>query len=512
MNSPTLTSSSTLFGHPKGLYILFMTEVWERFGYYGMRALFILYLTKYLLYSDSSALSIFGAYFTLIHALPVLGGFMADNYMGYRNAIITGAILMLVGQCGMALIDPMIYNGSDAMMARDPWLLQAFYLSMACTAVGVGFLKPNISIVVGALYPDANKKRDAGFTIFYTGISLGAMSAAVICGYVGEVYGWHYGFGLSAIGILIGLMTFLLGQKYLRSAYTHLHESRNEQNVINTFWKKSISSVLVVVIILMTWQFLINYLMVGIALLFTIVILTTYIFYYALFKCTTKERDRIIVIMVLTFFMVVFFALMEQAGGSLVLFADRMVDRNILGVDILASQFQALNPTFVMLGGLFYGWFWIFLERKQYEISTPMKFACGIVQAGLGFCLLAFSLFSYSAGGLVSPVPLILTSLLVSSGELWIAPTALSMVTKLAPPRICGLMMGALFMSLAGAGFIAAQIARIFIVGEGGEVDQVTQAGNFYELFKVLAALSVGLGLLLLLLVRPLRRRMHGIH
>ena len=213
--SPGLTMDTSFFGHPRGLFICFATEMWERFSFYGMKFLLLLYLTKYHLFSDSNGLEVLGGYAALVYAMPVLGGLLADRYLGMRKAVVFGGILLVLGHLGMAFEGEAARRQGDAIL-RDESALQIFYFSLALIVIGVGFLKPNISTIVGRLYSEQDSRRDAGFTIFYMGINLGAFSATLLCGYLGETYGWRYGFGAAGIGMLIGLATFLRGQRHLQ--------------------------------------------------------------------------------------------------------------------------------------------------------------------------------------------------------------------------------------------------------------------------------------------------------
>ncbi len=319
-------------GHPRGLFVCFATELWERFSFYGMKFLLLLYLTKYHLFSDSDGLEVLGAYAALVYAMPVIGGLLADRYLGMRKAVIFGGVLLVLGHLGMALEGEQARQVGDTVV-RDTGTLQAFYFSLALIVIGVGFLKPNISTIVGRLYGADDPRRDAGFTIFYMGINIGAFAATLLCGYLGETFGWRYGFGAAGIGMLIGLATFLYGQKHLHG----LAEPRDNALLlqqsplgINKEWTIYLCGLLAV---FAAWKMLQFHGAVGHMLNLLSVAVLAGLGWFITVKCNPVERSRMLVLLVLTMSTVVFWALFEQAAASMTLYADRVLDRTILGYD-----------------------------------------------------------------------------------------------------------------------------------------------------------------------------------
>jgi POT family proton-dependent oligopeptide transporter len=339
-----MNTTSDFLGHPKGLFVCFATEMWERFSYYGMRALLILYLTKHWEFSDATSYLIYGAYTSLVYIMPVFGGMLADQILGSKKAVTYGAILLVLGHTGMAIESNQ----------------QIFYLSLALIVSGVGFLKPNISTMVGSLYAEGDPRRDSGFTIFYMGINIGAFSASLLCGYLGETYGWAYGFGAAGVGMLLGLIIFLWGQKYLQGLAEPPSEKYKETSMgISYEYWAYISGIFMV---LGSWFLVQNQEVVGTLLGGFGAICIAIWLMYALFKCSPEERDRLIVVGILILFSLIFWALFEQAGSSLNILTDRGVDRSIFGWVVPASMFQSLNAGFIFTLAPFFA---IHQEFKQ---------------------------------------------------------------------------------------------------------------------------------------------------
>jgi len=500
------------FGHPKGLYVCFATELWERFSFYGMRFLLLLYLTKYHLFRDVDGLNVLGAYAGLAYALPVIGGLLADRYLGMRKAVIFGGLLLVLGHCGMAFEGHAAYV-ADGVIVRDTAALQVFYLSLSLIIMGVGFLKPNISTIVGRLYGENDPRRDSGFTIFYMGINIGAFVATLLCGWLGETFGWRYGFGAAGIGMLIGLLTFTLGQKHLHGHAEPAHPEKLKERILPGLSREAAIYLGTAVSLAGVWWLVQrNPLVHDLLISLTVVLLLGLAWF--LRSCTPVERHRMIVLIVLIFSTVVFWALFEQAAASMTLFADRVVDRRVLGLSLTASQIGSFNSLFIMLFAPVFAWLWIKLARRGLEPSTPVKFALGIVQAGLGFGALVFGSQFPDETGHVALVWLALAYLLHTTGELCLSPVGLSAVTKLSVPRVVGVMMGAWFLATAYAENLAAQIAKIAAIESmpGEAVDMVAQLAIYSGLFELLFWIGLGVGLLLLVVSPWLRRGMHGIH
>ena len=491
MTNPSI-SQKTIFGHPAGLFILFFTEMWERFSFYGMKALLIFYLTKYLLFSDVEGNLLIGSYAALVYAIPVVGGFIADRYLGFRKAIVLGGILLVLGHLGMA------YEGNAATatltgeITRDNIALQVFYLSLAFIIVGVGFLKANISSLVGELYAAGDKRRDSGFTIFYMGINLGSFVATLLCGWLGETYGWSYGFGAAGIGMLFGLITFILGKKTLQGKGESTNPEFLERKSfgLKNEWIVYGASVLSTVAI---WQMVQSHSVVQNLLIVSGAASFIYIVYYALTQLDKIAREQLAALTILIIFTVIFWALFEQSYTSMNLFADRILDRG----DITASAFLSLNALFIILLAPVFAWMWVKLGK--YNPNTAVKFSLAIMLVGLGFGALVMGI-NVSGLGKVAMFWMVLTYLLHTCGELCLSPVGLSAVTKLSPHKIVGFMMGVWFLATASSEFIASILANIASVETAsGEITDLAVAKESYlKLFNYLFYTGVGVGLFLL--------------
>ena len=495
-----LQNTGTFLGHPKGLFICFLTEMWERFSYYGMRALLILYLTKHWEFTDTTSYLIYAAYTSLVYITPVLGGMLADQILGSKKAVTFGAILLVFGHLGMAI------ENSE----------QIFYLSLALIVSGVGYLKPNISTMVGALYEEGDSRRDSGFTIFYMGINIGAFTATLLCGYLGEEIGWAYGFGAAGIGMLFGLIIFLWGQKHLAGLAEPPTNKYRE-----TFYLGGLAAgtyeiwayIAGVAMVLVTWFLVQNSAIVGTLLGgFGALFIGAWLL-YALFRCEQEERDRLIVVGILIFFSLIFWALFEQAGSSLNILTDRGVDRVIFGWEVPASMFQSLNAGFIFTIAPLFAFLWIALAKRNIEPSTPVKFSIGIFFVGLGFLALVYGMES-SDGLQTGIIWIVLIYLLHTLGELCLSPVGLSSVTKLSPQRIVGFMMGMWFFASAAGNFVAGEIAKATatdVSGASADVYDLVQKQSFIDVYTNVGLMAVGVAFVLLLLSPLLNSRSHGI-
>ena len=489
-----MSSTSDFLGHPKGLFVCFATEMWERFSYYGMRALLILYLTKHWEFTDTTSYLIYGAYTSLVYIMPVFGGMLADQILGSKKAVTYGAILLVFGHLGMTV------ESSE----------QVFYLSLALIVSGVGFLKPNISTMVGALYEEGDPRRDSGFTIFYMGINIGAFTATLLCGYLGEEIGWAYGFGAAGIGMLLGLIIFLWGQKYLEGLAEP--PSNKYMTKINGISYENWAYISGVVMVLITWFLVQNSQLVGQLLVgFGVIFIGAWLF-YALLKCAPEERDRLIVVGILILFSLIFWALFEQAGSSLNILTDRGVDRVIFGWEVPASMFQSLNAGFIFTIAPLFALLWIALAKRNMEPSTPIKFSIGIVFVGLGFLALVYGMKS-SEGLQTGVFWIILIYLLHTLGELCLSPVGLSSVTKLSPQRIVGFMMGMWFFASAAGNYVAGLIARATASessGEASDVFNLAQKQAFMDVYTDVGLIAIGCGIFLAIITPLLKKLMHG--
>jgi len=460
----------TLFqmrNHPKGLYVLFFAEMWERFSYYGMRALLVLYLTKHFLFTDSQAYGIYGAYTTLVYITPVIGGLLADRYLGQRKAVAFGAVLLVAGHLGMAVEGEPITSAAE----RSDSIMSIFYLSLALIIAGVGFLKANISAIVGELYPKTDERRDGAFTLFYVGINLGAFAGALLAGYLGETYGWKYGFGLAGLGMLAGLIVFVWGKPWLEGAGESSNPAllaKKQFAGLSTEWVIYLSTFVGVAAI---WFFISDVGLVKWLLYISMAVTYLYIIVTSVTKLEPHARNRIFAALFLISIQVLFWALFEQAGSSLNLYTDREVDRTIFGQEVVASVFQSLNAMYIIVLGPVFAALWVFLGKRGLDPSAPAKFGLGVIQLGLGFLVLVWG--AQAAGVNMTPVIFIfLIYLLHTTGELCLSPVGLSAMTRLSTPKMVGLIMGAWFLASGAGNWAAAQIAKL-TAADGGGGEQV---------------------------------------
>lgn len=436
-----------LWGHPKGLYILFFTEMWERFSYYGMRAILVLFLISVVSgdnpgfgWTESQALFLYGWYTALVYIMSIAGGWVADKFWGQKKTVLIGGILLCFG------------HGILAVQA-----LWAFYTGLALIILGVGGLKPNISTMVGGLYPPGDDRRDKGFTIFYIGINLGAFLSALIVGYVGETIGWHYGFGLAGIGMVIGQIVYMWGHKFLKG----VGEATKDLTPAELAAKKK--------------------------------------------PLTSIEFDRIKVMLISFILIIVFWGAFEQAGGLMNIYTKQKTDLTLsftiplLNLNsIPASWFQSVNALFIIIFGVPVAAFWYKWKHKGRESSSLLKMAIGIIIMGWGFLFMTAASLQYEAVGKSAMYWLVLAYLFHTIGELCASPVALSFITKLAPLKYASLMMGAYFAATGVGNFVA------------GTVGEWSQSAGELEIFTGIAIFCTAIGLLVIALLKPLKRLTHG--
>lgn len=531
------SNTDELFGHPKGLYVCFATELWERFSFYGMKYLLLLYLTKYHLFSDGAGLEVLGSYAGLVYTLPVIGGMLADRYLGMKKSVIFGGILLCFGHLLMAVeghqavqyvagtiltADITLNNGTvltagtqltETVKIQDLAALNVFYLALSLIVVGVGFLKPNISTIVGQLYSKDDPRRDSGFTIFYMGINLGSFAATIICVYLGETFGWRYGFGAAGIGMLFGLVTFTKGLKYLRG----LAEPPDVEVLSGKVWGLISREHLIYLTSLLSlsvfWLVIQHEPVVFAAQQVLLIASGVGLIAYAALKGSREEFQQMLVLMVLIASTIVFWALFEQAAGSMTLFADRVVDRSIVGIEITAGQFGSLNAGFIIMLSLPFAALWVWLDKYKLNPNIPIKFALGIMQAGLGFGVLVIGAQYPNEAGKISLWWLVLAYLIHTTGELCLSPVGLSAVTKLAIHRVVGLSMGVWFLATALSETLAMRLGKLAAIDtQGGELNSVSDNLIIYtQLFEFLMWIGIGTGVAILLISPLLKRGMHGV-
>jgi proton-dependent oligopeptide transporter, POT family len=469
-------------GHPKGLYVLFFAEMWERFSYYGMRALLIFYLTKHWLFADDKANLIYGAYTALVYITPVLGGYLADRYLGQRKAVLFGGIILAIGHGLMAV---------EGTGGQTDATINVFWAALAFIIVGSGFLKANISVIVGQLYSLTDTRRDGAYTIFYVGINVGAAVGTILVGYLGETYGWGYGFGLAGIGMLLGLVVFVLGRPLLMG-----QGEPPKPLSKSTEWSLygiGLGSV-AVIWALVQYQSVIQTLLAisGVALL-------GYVLYES-FKLEKEPRERMFAILFLIALNPLFWGLFEQAGGSMNLFTDRYVDRG----GVPASLFQSINPIYIVLFGPLFAALWVWLGKRGSEPSAPAKFGLALLQMGIANLVLVWGA---SAIGLEAMTPVLfvfLYYLLATTAELCLSPVGLSAMNRLAPKHLASLIMGAWFYMTAVGNFVAGKIGE----ATGGEGGEMTKQG-LLDIYQMFGWISIGVALAVLAISPIIKRWMH---
>jgi len=434
-------SQRELFGHPVGLYILFFTEMWERFSYYGMRAILVLYLVQTttdanpgLGWSNGEALALYGWYTMLVYVASIPGGWIADKFIGQKKSVLYGGILLVAGHSILAV--------------EQMW---AFYTGLGLIVAGVGMLKPNISTMVGGLYRQGDIRRDKGFTIFYIGINVGAFLSSLIVGYVGEVHGWHYGFGLAGIGMALGLLQYLVGQKYLKHVGNFLGTSENQMD--KEAMKKPLTKI---------------------------------------------EKDRVIVLFISFLLVIVFWGAFEQAGGLMNIYAKEKTNRMLMGWEIPASWFQSLNAMFIIFLGTSVAAYWAKKKLKGKVATSLYKMIIGLIIMGTGFFFMSAASSQFDSQGSSAMYWLVLAYLFHTVGELCISPVALSYITKLAPLKYGSLMMG-IYFAMTGFGNKLAGL-----LGESAE-----GLGEF-TVFTGIALFCVLFGALVMLFRKKLEILTHG--
>lgn len=480
-------------GHPKGLYFLFFTEMWERFSYYGMRAIFILFMTKVLMMKDGDASQIYGSYTGLVYLTPLLGGYLCDKFLGNRHSIIIGGVLMALGQFLMFMSANLGLNGGVIVM----------WAGLTAIIIGNGFFKPNISTMVGQLYPAGDRRIDSAFTIFYMGINLGAFFSPLVCGSMD----FKWGFLMACIGMVISLICFIVYQKkYLIS------EEGKELGL--PVKKLDLKNILIIIgsigIIFFMLNFkqivgndmdVISYFIYGAMVVMPIIILSDK-------SLTGIERKRIIVVFILAFFVIFFWGAFEQAGASLTLFADRQTNRSLFGWEMPASYFQSVNPLAVILLAPVFSMIWGFLYLRKLEPSSPKKMALGLGLVALGYLIIAIAVNGLGVSDKVSMWWLVALYIIHSMGELCLSPIGLSMVSKLAPLRLSSLMMGTWFLANAAANKFAGTLSALIpptvdpasaepVVYPSIFGIQITNLYEFFMLFIVMTAVAAGILFLL---------------
>ena len=491
------------YGPPRGLKTLFFTEMWERFSYYGMRALLILFMTTSaatggLGFDTAKAGAIYGTYVSLVYITSLPGGWLADRFLGQRRATLYGGVLIMLGHISLAVPS-----------------LTTFYLGLGLVVLGTGLLKPNISTMVGELYGPDDERRDAGFSLYYMGINTGAFIAPLVCGWfaqseqfrrmLGSVgiapeNAWHWGFGMAAVGMFFGLLQYLSGWKHLGSAgmYPAPAESPEAAEANRRLLRRSIAATALTValvtglalagIITITAQGVSN-------VLGVVLVLTSVLFFLWMFtagKWTSEERKRLVVVLVLFVAAMIFWSVFEQAGSTLNLFAQRSTRTEVAGFAFPPSWLQSVAPFLLVVLAPVFAWLWFKLGR--HDPSSPAKFTIGLVCVSLSFAILVIPGQAAAQGMRVSPLWLVATYFLHTCGELCLSPVGLSAMTKLAPARIVGLTMGVWFVALSAGNYLGGRVAGLY------------ETFSLPQLFGAVAAFAALAALVLALLIKPIRR------
>lgn len=498
-----------LFGHPVGLFYLFFAEMWERFSFYGMRALLTLYMVEVVFEAlaerDFATAAVYASYGSLVYASTVIGGQISDKILGMRNSIFLGGILMAIGHFVLAIENDM-----------------AFFLALALIIVGNGFFKPNISTFVGTLYPEGDPKKDSGFTIFYMGINIGGWIAPLLCGWLAYAYGWHYGFGLAGIGMLTGLIVFWSGIR--KNVFGDRGLPPNEEVMNKKVWGikqgvlipvLTVLAAPVIAYLLSAYkslgtegtflgdQNIVNIIFKGIAIAILLYLANIMI------KATLEERKKLFVAVLITFFMTIFWGFHELSGSVITLFAARNVDLTLMS----AAQTNSLNSMFIIILAIPISMMWTYLSKRKLNPRTPYKFGMGLLFAGISFYVLAISASSADANGLVPFAYLLLMYFLLSIGELFMSPVGLSKITDLSPKRIVAFMMGVWFLSSSFAfqvvGFIGKQLAIESTDKNVGGFETLTV---YTDGFELIAKYAVVAGILVLVASPLIKKLMGKVH
>lgn len=559
--------------HPRGLFVLFFAEMWERFSYYGMRGILITYMTQHFLFDDTLAQGQYGAYTSLVYLLPLAGGMLADKLLGTRKAIAFGALLLVAGHCAMAIEQPpaqqhLVYEGRTydfqsqgrqdqrevrilidgaayefgpaengglavkdlpagaslpAVLPADSYTMTVtgviplyksiFYLALSLIIMGVGFLKANISSIVGQLYPERDPRRDSGFTLYYYGINLGATWASILCAGLGLEFGWAWGFGLAGVGMAAGFVMFTLGKPWLEGKGEPPNPEALKKPLlgpINVEWGTYILSTLAVggVYFLVQREGVVNW-----ALLLASIGILIYFGQYMMRKCTPVEAQRIVLSLVLIAAATVFWTLFELAGSALNQFAERNTALPSNGFwTITSGQTQSFNGGFILLLAPIFSILWVFLEKRNIEPNDPMKFALALMQVGAGFLVVVFGAQFAGPDAKVPLLFLVLLYLLHTTGELCLSPVGLSAMTKLAPAAVLSTVMATWFLSSSAAQALGAQIAKLTAQETvGGQVlDPHAALATYVSVFTQIGIGAIVIGLIMAAASPQLKKLAHG--
>jgi POT family proton-dependent oligopeptide transporter len=484
--------------HPRQIWMLFFTEMWERFSFYGMRALLILYMTHVLLFPDRDANLQYGAYNALVYTMPLLGGWLADRILGFRKSIVLGGVLMAIGHLVLAI-------PSQA----------TFFLGLGFLISGNGFFKPNISSLLGRFYEKDDPRKDAGYSIFYMGVNIGAFLGGAICGYLGQEISWHLGFGIAGVFMVLGLVVFVSYQRILEDkGFSPVPEQLAKKigGIISTEWALYIGAFLIVPVAV----FLVQYHTIMTVLLYPLGAVALVYVVYESFKFDVPTRQKLWAAAIMVVFSVLFWGFYEQSGGSLNLMAERNVDMTVLGHTLPSAMVNnAVNPFYIIFMTPLFAVMWSFLERRKIDPSTPMKFGLAFLFLGLGYYIFVMGGAAGVATGYMPLIYFMLAYLVITTGELFLSPIGLSMITKLSPLQMVGFMMGMWFLASAFGQHLAGEIGAHMSVphdAAGAVLPAIQSLPIYMAGCKEIAFVSIGGGVLLILLSPVIRKLMNGVH
>ncbi|MFL9481283.1 peptide MFS transporter [Chitinophagaceae bacterium LWZ2-11] len=495
---PTLEQIQDFKGkYPKQLYLLFFTEMWERFTFYGMRALLVLFMTSQLKFDDAKSNLTYGAYQSLIYAMPVFGGMIADRLLGQRKSILWGGILIAIGSFVLVIPNTL-----------------SFFIGMGIIIVGNGYFKPNISTIVGSLYSKDDNRRDAGFSLFYMGINLGSLLGGLLCGYVGQEINWHLGFGIAGVFMVVGLFVFMKGQKMLGPiGLAPAPEKLKEKTAVGI--NKEMVTYIISILSIPLFVFILYHYDIYSYIINPFGIVALVYVLYISFKEGKEAFLKILVALILTIFSSLFWAFYEQGGGSLNLFTDRNVNLNFFGFHLSsASLNNSINGGMVVAFSPVFAWLWLWLAARKAEPNSAIKFALALVQLGLGFYMLVLGKSFAGPDGRIPLIFFVLGYIFMTWGELCISPIGLSAITKLSPPKMVGLMMGMWFLASSYGQYLAGWIGALMAIpAEGNESVSGWQSLNVYsDGYGKIALISIICGVFLFILSPWLKKMMKDVH
>lgn len=483
-----------LFGHPRGLLFCALTEMWEFFSYFGMRALLIFFLTQRLLVDDAGSYAIYGAFIGLTWALPILGGILADRYIGYKRAITLGAVLMITGYVVLAVYGGTVEGAIDApggRAHRADESLDLFYISLGFIVCGVGLMKGNLTALVGLLYGPEDVRRDSGYSLYYFGANVGGAVAPLLCGWLGQAYGWRYGFGAAGFGMLGGLGMFLKGLPYLNLPKTN----RRPMSAMPALAREGTALVAAVAVSVAVGTLIMHHELMGIMLGVFVTTMVSIVVFWTLYRCSISERSQIYTIMMLSGFSVIFFSFYEQMGSSLNLFIDRFVDLSVAGLQIRSAQVVSLAAIFALILAPLFSTLWIWLSRRGQNPTATAKVSAGMILLGIAFLMPVIGVQMQNGSGGVSLIWLVFMFFFMECAEICTVPIAFSVISRLSPRGFVGAMMGVYFLCLSLGSYLSGKLAGLTSrPGRIASVGPVTELHTYVSVFIGFAISLMAIG------------------